>query len=419
METVTARAEQYIALSLTAMSMMWKEAEGGLHYEEQGLHDFLNDSELAGFDDGVLYELYLPMEWLLVRHIQLPLKSPQLVDADMLFQELANSSDIEEGQWWLSSALNSNDEGVAGMLFGLPEAWRKTMQSYPKLAQLKFVWVDGYERLQAVLLDDEPSLVISQDANGVFFGVFDGQVWRGMRRINGDIHAAKYQEILHASIAMGFEPQTWVVQGYIGQDLLDKILAEGLAWQGNMLERLPNRHEANLALEHHHTQLNLRHGSWSLMQGWAFLKPWKRSVVLCGILVLVWIGTTVVDLYRLEQALDNAQQRIEEAFHKGLPNEPVMLDALAQLEQASGTKMVKTNMFLMGLQAISQVYKQYAWHINSLELRNDEMYMAGEVKDIKALNQIQMALQTVLQRDVGIIDTNMSHQQVRFQMHWQ
>jgi len=358
------------------------------------------------------------MEWLLVRHIQLPLKSPQLVDADMLFQELANTSDVEEGQWWLSSALNSSDDGVAGMLFGLPEAWRQAMQTDPKLAQVKFVWVDGYERLQAALFDDEPSLVISQDANGVFLGVFDGQVWRGMRRINGDIQAAKYQEILHASIAMGFESQTWVVQGCIGQDLLDILLKERLDWQGETLKTLPSRHEGNLALEHH-TQLNLRHGSWSLRQGWSFLKPWKRSAVLCGMLALAWIGTSIVDLYRLEHGLDDAQQRIEVAFHKGLPNEPVMLDALAQLEQASGTKMLENPIFLMGLQAISQVYKQYTWHINSLELRNDEMYMAGEVKDIKALNQIQAALQTALQRDVNIIDTNMSNQQVRFRIHWQ
>jgi len=363
--------------------------------------------------------VYVPMECLLARFISLPLQQASLVDADMMFQELANSCDVQEAEWWLSWDLKPCDTGVAGMLFGLPESWRISMHEHTQAAQTPYVWVDGYERLQSVLIELTPSLVLDQDIEGVFVGVHDGQVWRGMRRINGSIDTVRYQEIRYACTAMGFDKQSFCVQGCVQQSLLDMLLAEELNWQGRLLETLPDRHKANVMLADRKGQgLNLRHGVWGLRQGWQFLKPWKRSGVLAVLLLLVWLGSTVVDLYRLDHAMLATQQRVETAFHKGLPNEPVMLDALAQLNQAAGGVSVQKPTFLMGLQAISQVYKKYAWHISSLELRDGEMYMAGEVKDIKALNQIQVELKQALQQDVRIADTNMNGKQVAFRMSW-
>jgi len=169
--------------------------------------------------------VYVPMECLLARCISLPLQQPSLVDADMMFQELANSCDVQEDEWWLSWDLKPCDEGVAGMLFGLPESWRKSMHEHPQGAQTPYVRVDGYERLQSVLIELTPSLVLDQDIDGVFVGVHDGQVWRGMRRINGSIDAVRYQEIRYACIAMGFDKQSFCVQGCVQQDLLDMLLA--------------------------------------------------------------------------------------------------------------------------------------------------------------------------------------------------
>jgi len=400
-------------LSLAKDSLLY-EPESACQYEHSYRFQFYPEIDMEP-----PVSIYLPMECLLTRFISLPLQHVSLVDADMMFQELANDCDEDEADWWLSWDLNACDTGVAGMLFGLPEAWRASMQAHATAMQASFVGVDGYERLQVMRTHKQASLVLDHDGEGLFFGVYDGQVWRGMRRINGEISAISWQEILYASAAMGFDLQLHTVQGRAGQALVDSMLLEGMNWQGAVLECLSSRHEANLALHSpSEGSLNFRHGAWGTSQGLSFLKPWKRSGILCGLLFCAWLASTVIDLSRLDNDLFISQQRIEAAFHKGLPNEPVMLDALAQLSKAAGGNDIKNPVFLFALQAMSQVYKKHPWRMSSLELRDGKMYMAGDVKDIKALNKIQSELQHILQGNVRISDTNMNGKHVVFRMQW-
>jgi len=70
------------------------------------------------------------------------------------------------------------------------------------------------------------------------------------------------------------------------------------------------------------------------------------------------------------------------------------------------------------LDAIAQVYRQQAWQLDTLSLRDGKMEMRGQSKDIEQLNRIQESLQKALHRDVHIVDTNMANQHVSFRMSW-
>ena len=124
------------------------------------------------------------------------------------------------------------------------------------------------------------------------------------------------------------------------------------------------------------------------------------------------------DLNRMDQQVEVYEQRIETAFHQGLPNEPVMLDALAQLRQAAGGEASNDTTFLVSLEAVSAVYQSEPWQLKTLELHKGEMHMTGEVKDIKSLNHMQLRLTQALQKDVRIADTNIRGEKVSFRMHW-
>jgi len=415
MATVVMQTQEHtgLALSLGIRSMLCKDESGSMHAYSIGLQQY------PGNITDIAHRIYLPMEWLLVRFISLPLQQASMVDAEMMFQELADSSDVHVDDWWLSWDLRSCHSGIAGMLFGLPEAWRISMQEHEWGSKTKLILVDGYERLQCFAHDTTHCLILDQDKDGLFFGVYDGEVWRGMCRINGSINQSNYQEMLYASTAMGFDRQHFCIRGRAGQALSDMFIAEELLWQGDIVEDLPSRHEANLNIPGAtDPALNLRHDSWSFSQGRGFLKVWKRSLVLCALLLTTWVFGAVADIYRLDDQLAVAEKRIEAAFHQGLPNEPVMLDALAQLLKASGTGHTSNPVFLSSLQAVSQAYRKQPWQLKSLELRNGEMYMAGQIKDIKSLNHIQSMLQVALKHDINITDTNMSGKQVIFRMHW-
>ena len=396
-----------------------------LCYEDEHACQHVCDYQFELYPTSEVYPdtpdcIYLPMECLLSRFVILPLKQSALVDEHMMFHELANHCDIKEDDWWLSWDLKACDEGVAGMLFGLPETWRASMQEQHQAEEhCQFVWVDGYERLQSCLVGADACLVLDQDSEGLFLGVYDGQAWRGMRRMHGDINAISYQEITYTSMAMGFDKKSYAVRGKVGQALLDMILADALLWQGAVVQDLPSRHAANLDIELPVDQgLNLRHGAWRRNQGWKLFKPWKRSIVLLAVLTLLWLLATVVDIYRTDHALSLAEQRIEAAFHRGLPQAPVMLDPLAQLSQAAGVSHVQNTLFFNDLQAISEVYKKHPWQMRSLEWRDGRMYMAGEVSDIKVLNMMRSELASKLQREVRIEDTNMNAGHVLFRMQW-
>jgi len=135
-------------------------------------------------------------------------------------------------------------------------------------------------------------------------------------------------------------------------------------------------------------------------------------------ILLLWLLGMLYQIYEIDQQSDKYSQRIEAAFHQGLPNEPVMLDALAQLRQAAGGGTTRNETFLSSLFAVQKIYVIEPWQLSILELRDGEMYMAGEVKDIKTLNQMQQRLKRALQKDVRIVDTNMNGEKVNFRMRW-
>lgn len=416
--TTSSQTLPTIDLSWHRASMMWKDHAGGIHAYE---HESPNLSELPDLpvEDVLLGRVYLPMEYLLVRHISLPLKQVNMVDKAILFQELADSSDVDADEWWLTWKLNACENGVAGMLFALPEALRESMQQHEQWSKNKELLVDGYERLQAYVQQTQACLIVDQDDEGLFFGVYDGQAWRGMRRLNGDIEEC-WLQLLHSSMAMGFDTQNDVVCGQVYDVLLAKIKEEKLPWQGELLNTQRSRHEANLSISKSSEKniLNLRHGSWTLRREWDHLHMWKRSAVLASLVLLAWIIGSVVGLQRMDNKIKVYEQRLEAAFHQGLPNEPVMLDPLAQLRQAAGGSVVGDTTFLSSLQAVSKVYQVQAWQLKTLEMHDGEMHMRGEVKDIKSLNKMQLSLKKALQKEVNIADTNISGEKVSFRMHW-
>jgi len=431
--TVTQQAQELQSIqelqptnvSWNITSMAWRDHLNAIFVSDCPSQDF---SSIPDFPDSemLLGKVCIPMEWLLVRHIVLPLKSPDMVDADILFQELADSSDLDTSAWWLTWRMHRCESGVAGMLFGLPESLREAMQADEQWSKAKVILVDGYERLQAHLHHGQPCMVIDQDDEGVFFGVFDGQAWRGMRRLNGaaDHGDGLIMQLLHSCQAMGFDAQHYELRGCISDSFLSALANKDMVWSGRLLKNSLTRHEANLAslettgMDDHPAPLNLRHGRWAVRHGWGQWHLWKRSAVLCSLLLLAWLIGISSELNSMDKQADHYTQRIEAAFHQGLPNEPVMLDALAQLRQAGGGEVTADTSFLSSLKAVSQVFRTEPWKLKTLELRDGEMQMTGEVKDIEALNRIQTNLKESLQKDVKIADTNIRGEQVSFRMQW-
>jgi len=422
-----------VDISWDGQLIAWKDQENAVHHHTYDDLCFSSVPDLP-FQDMQMEHLYLPMEWLLVRHVSLPLTQPNMVDAEMLFQELADSSDIDANDWWLTWRLQTCEEGIAGMVFGLPESLRASMQDNEQWSKTKEVLVDGYERLQIHLNDvleqdmnmsehgNKACLLLDQDAEGVFFGVYDGHVWRGMRRLNGDINDDLWLQLMCSSAAMGFNPQFYSVCGRANEHVITLLNNENIAWQGAVENSIQTRHELNFSMFSEDvmkkTALNLRHSSWLPAQGWGYWRRWKRSVFLSFAILLLWLLGMLYQIYEIDQQSDKYSQRIEAAFHQGLPNEPVMLDALAQLRQAAGGGTTRNETFLSSLFAVQKIYVIEPWQLSILELRDGEMYMAGEVKDIKTLNQMQQRLKRALQKDVRIVDTNMNGEKVNFRMRW-
>ena len=381
---------------------------------------FSNLPELPD-EQMTLQKIYLPMESLLSRAVHFPFQSPAVIDAELLFQELHDATEVASDAWWLAWHIERSHDGVAGMVFGLPEPLRQAMQSENSWGQARNIVVDGYERLQANLTGEQDCAVLDQDAEGLFFGFFDGQTWRGMSRMNSEsFQSSDLLQLSHALRAMGFDPNLHAVIGHADSQIWEILTAMQFNIQGETVADLPSRHQANLALSSHsQTSLNFRHGRWSAQHAWERWSLWRRSAALLGLLFLTWLAGTSIQLSHLEHELTASQQRIESAFHQGLPHETVMLDALAQLRQAAGGgNSVQSHQFLTDLTVLGNIYKKQPWQLDSLSLRDGAMEMAGSVKDIASLNAIQSALQQGINREVTIVDTNMAGQHVAFRIKW-
>ncbi|MDQ6953059.1 MAG: hypothetical protein Q9M15_06005 [Mariprofundaceae bacterium] len=409
-----------LSLSWHHDSIAWKISDSSLSLSDDAIHDDAGLPELADANIHVEH-VYLPMEAMLSRAVQFPFSSPVLVDADMLFQMLNDDVDAKTEDWWLAWHLKPCQDGVAGMVFGMPETWRESMQNHEHWGQAKVIVVDGYERLQTYVEQGTAAAVVSQDAEGLFFGFFDGEAWRGMRRLNALTWQASEQiELMKSLEAMGFDAQQHAVIGIASEAIWQNFRDETWQLEGDTWESLPTRHEANLARSQiSPSALNFRHGRWSPQQVWQRWSFWQRSVMLMLASLMIWFAGTWYQLNQLDTALQDQQARIVAAFHEGLPQAPVMLDALAQLKQAAGgdTSQVDTH-FLSDLEYIGRVYQTQIWQLNALSLRDGQTNMTGSVPSLEQLNKIQAALQEELKQEVRIVDTQMAKNHVSFRLTW-
>jgi len=327
-----------IVLSWQRASIAWQQGK-----------DSVASLAIADDSEAVLPELpdenmhvqrmYLPMEKLLSRVIQFPFDSPALVDADMLFQRLSDEVDVKEGDWWLAWHLEPCQDGVSGMVFGLSEDIRAALQEDAHWQSAKAILVDGFERLQRHRCEEQAAAIIDQDTEGLFIGFFDGEAWQGMRRINTVACTPIVSIELFKSLqAMGFDAERHAVTGVADANTWQLFEDKDCDVQGDVVEELNSRHTANLELEATSSPLNFRHGRWSAKQAWQRFEFWQRSIFMMLAVACIWYVGTWAKIQQLDHALELNQQRIESAFHQALPNEKVMLDALAQLKQAAGSE---------------------------------------------------------------------------------
>jgi len=393
----------------------------------------------------VCEQLLLPIELLLSRTFCLPLANPRLIDDGILGQELDDQAGIEPDDWWLAwHAVKArivpgaeHDTGsvhVSGMVFGMPVGWKQAMEVTPSWQQVCFAGVDAWVRLHrhvaATVLPDNatPVAIFDADQDGIFFGLWQDGVWLGMRRMNRLEREAKSmaEEIRRSLSAMAGD--TGSAYGAIG--LLDDGLLQVLNmsdWQGVVkpLEDLPGRHAANLermaSLPATASTLNFRHGRWAADSWFAWLRPWKRTIILAALLLITWLTGTALQNYSLSRQTSVYQQQIIDAFHQGLPGETVLIDPLAQLRRAAGDgsdTAVSGSGWLQQLAAINRVYAKIPWDMRELEWGNGQVKMSGKAPGLQVLNSIRQALQKQTGIEVKLLDTDLSDQQVSFRMQW-
>jgi len=130
--------------------------------------------------------------------------------------------------------------------------------------------------------------------------------------------------------------------------------------------------------------------------------------------------------HQLHTQIAQQQQAITAAFHAGLPHEPVIIDALAQLRKAAGGGKTVANsnkpqlaaQWLRHIEEINQVYQQMPWTIKAISFQQGVMSMTGQSSNLQEMNRIQKALQQYSGQDIKIQDTDLSQDHVRFTMVW-
>jgi len=394
-------------------------------------------------DAAVVSTLLLPVEYLLSRSFLLPLAQTRFIDQEILGQELEEHSSEQAEDWWLAWQGGPAGDGVAGMMFGLPETVRKQIDAYEGWRQASYIGVDIWIRLNASLEANPKAeqfegavAVLDADVSGICFGVWSGGdggqsadgFWHGMRRLNWDAALLEHQcaelaeNILRSLQAMGWNDDSGMAVGRLPVALQKALNLS--SWQGKSTELsdLPGRNEANLAIDDA-SGLNFRHGRWRVESPLGNLKPWNRTLAMATALAVIWTTGMIWQNHRLNVQLKEAQQRIVTAFHTGLPNETVMIDALAQLRKAAGGQSTGTSghdatIWLRQIAAVHRVYQQTPWKIRELLFHDGKMTMSGAATDLQALNRIREALQQQTGKKVKLLDTDLSGNQVKFRMTW-
>ena len=375
--------------------------------------------------------IYLPLENLLVRHFHLPLKHTRFLDASMLAQELADSAGIEPDDWWLTWHANSHDDGVSGIVFGLPKSQKYAIQQDPTWQLAPFMLVDGWERLNQWRPQHEIERVaiIDADAEGLFLGFYQQGTWLGMRRLNLDMHDTQacehiYHEVILSLQAMGFDAAQHNIIGRISSALksTEPFLNNE---QLQVEDHLEQRHIINLKLplprKNNPYTLNIRHGKWTANNTASIPKVWWRPIALAVISCMLWLSMTGIENYQLRQQLDTMNNEIIQAFHRGLPQQTVIIDAMAQLRQAANlgdTNNSNSQQVIQQLNKISAAFKAHPWQMQELRINGNEVTISGKVSSLDTLNDISNVLQKELDQKVKITDTDLNGNEVTFRMRW-
>jgi len=396
-------------------------------------------------DHAMVSSLLLPIEYLLSRSFSLPFSNPKFIDQDILAQQLEEHTSENSQAWWLAWQAGKTDDGVAGIMLGLPEDLRQQMDAQQAWQHTKSIGTDISLRLNAQREKQfkaypelgqitEPIAVFDADSSGLFFALWqpashhgDG-FWQAMRRINW--HASPpssssncSENIQHTLRSMGWN------DSYSAIGLLPTTLHSALdlpIWHGDCLdiEALPSRHEANIAITTA-SSFNFRHGRWHAVSHLGELKPWYRSMALILSLMLIWSAGMVWQNHQLKQQIKQHQQHVITAFHTGLPHETVIIDALAQLRKAaggnhasSGNTHQSSRQWLEYLQAINHVYQQNPWHMKALSFQHGKMNLTGQCDNLQTMNRIHHALQQAIGQQVKLQDTDLSDHHVTFTLVW-
>ncbi len=385
--------------------------------------------------DASFSALILPAEDILVRPFSLPLKSEKHLDKEILRQELADSLGEGCDNWWLSWCACSDDNGVSGLLFGLSESSRSKLSEQDAWNRCPVITVDGWHRLNSQFQEATAEecgelngcAVLDADTDGLFVGFRQSSgSWSGMRRINseGRDNSGLAEDIHRSLLAMGYEPEGDAVLGRLSPELAKLLIEKGLKWDGETTSDLLARPEANL-LAYRKSRvgnaMNFRHGKWKVhTTTGGSIRVWKPSLMLGAVLLLTILTGGWYKLNSLENRIEMYQQGIIEAFRRGLPNESVMLDPLAQLRAAGQPgNAVSTKSLLHDLQVLDRVKKEVkGWGLGELSLSGDVVKLSGNSPDFALLNRIQERLSSSLSRDVEMVNTELNNDQVKFSIEW-
>lgn len=383
--------------------------------------------------------LIVPAEMLLNRTFSLPLSNPRYIDAEILAQELDEQTGEESDIWWLSWQAACDGDQVRGMLFGLSEAFRSAIDSSDQWQQIQFVGVDMQMRLAAHLGQDSETgegliALFDADSSGLVFGLCRRSenaqpIWLGMRRLNYDsadetVLSQVATEIRHTLVAMGWSADTELAAtGVLASNLQDALALP--QWRGESLDvsELSGRHATALSANCSEA-LNFRHGRWRARSASGEgLKPWYRTMALAAACLLVWTIGMLWQNAQIDRQNEHLQSSINFAFHRGLPNETVIIDPLAQLRKAAGSSSggsteSDTVKILNHIAAINRVFTSNPWEMSELSYSDGGMQIAGAASDLAAMNRIQLLLQMELGTNVSLKDSDLSGTQVKFRVVW-
>ena len=418
---------QHIIISWCPHGIGVREAEGHINFSPLYIPE---DEILPEISENMTTcdAVYLPMEDMLVRHFTFPLKHPRFLDSDILLEELDDIAGIEPDDWWLTWQADTCENGIAGMVFGIRKSLQNALSTTVPWQSSPLILVDGWQRLNhALTAQDTDVAVVDADADGVFFGMYQHGVWTGMRRLNADMHnqeqTAMAEQILWSLQAMGFDADNMQVQGQLTPAIAAVFPESALADEARVETSLAQRHITNLTLPlpspSDKQTLNFRHGSWAKRTTPAALRAWYRPALIATGVCFLWLGSLVVDNYRMQHELDRMNEAIAEAFHRGLPEQPVIIDAIAQLRQAANdTQATSASQVSKTLEHISKVFQDTPWQMQEFNLIRGSVTLAGKVKSLDALNNIRNQLSKLSGADVQIADTNLNGDNVSFRMRW-